>query len=71
MSIVFRYVLVDGSPIERFWSFYNPSGHNDQLLFECVKSALQGILSNTKNFKIPTIFTITNKYKLLQQFTSI
>lgn len=46
MSIVFRYVLIDGSPVERFWSFNNPTGHDAQSLFECIKSALQEVIPN-------------------------
>ncbi|KAF0702099.1 zinc finger MYM-type protein 1-like, partial [Aphis craccivora] len=44
MSIVFRYVLTDGSPVERFWGFFNPTGHDAKCLSECIKSTLQNVL---------------------------
>lgn len=44
MLIVFQYVSVDGSPIERFWSFYNPTGHDAQSLLECMKPVLQEVI---------------------------
>jgi len=44
MSIVFRYVLTDGSPVERFWSFFNSTGHDAKCLSECIKSTLQNVL---------------------------
>lgn len=44
MSIVFRYVLTDDSPVERFWGFFNPISHDAKGLSECIKSALQEVL---------------------------
>ncbi|KAL4098036.1 hypothetical protein QTP88_022708 [Uroleucon formosanum] len=44
MSIVFRYLLTDGSPVERFWGFFNPTGHDAKCLSECIKSTLQDVL---------------------------
>jgi len=26
LSIIFRYLLSDGTPVERFWGFFNPTG---------------------------------------------
>lgn len=42
MSVVFRYVLLDGFPVERFWTICNPSSH-DEVLSQCLKSALQEV----------------------------
>ncbi|KAL4153204.1 hypothetical protein QTP88_001037 [Uroleucon formosanum] len=46
MSIVFRYLLTDGSPVERFWGFFNPTGHDAKCLSECIKSILQDVLTD-------------------------
>jgi len=32
MSIIFRYILSNGTPVERFWGFFNPSGHDAKSL---------------------------------------
>lgn len=40
MSIVFRYILADGRPVERFWSFVEPTGHDAVSLATCVKKEL-------------------------------
>lgn len=48
MFIVFQYVLLDGSPVERFWGFLNPTGHDAKALFECIKSTLQIVLPDPK-----------------------
>lgn len=40
MAIIFRYILSDGSPVERFWGFFNPSGHDAKSLTECIKISL-------------------------------
>jgi len=48
MSIVFRYVLTDGSPIERFWGFFNPTGHDAKSLSECIKSTLEVVLTDKR-----------------------
>eukprot|EP00102_Acyrthosiphon_pisum_P014947 XP_008185265.1 PREDICTED: uncharacterized protein LOC103310034 [Acyrthosiphon pisum] len=48
MSIVFRYLLTDGSPVERFWGFFNPTGHDAKCLSECIKSTLQDVLTDKK-----------------------
>ncbi|KAL4097871.1 hypothetical protein QTP88_022574 [Uroleucon formosanum] len=46
MSIVFRYLLTDGSSVERFWGFFNPTGHDAKCLSECIKSTLQEVLTD-------------------------
>lgn len=46
MSIVFRYLLTDGSPVERFWGFFNPTGHDAKCLSECIKSTLKDVLTD-------------------------
>ena len=28
LAIVFRYVLPNGEPVERFWGFIHPTGHD-------------------------------------------
>ena len=47
MAIIFRYVLPDGSPVERFWGFFNPSDHTAVGLSECIKNILTQITSDT------------------------
>ena len=46
MVIVFRYVLPGGGPVERFWTFLNPSGHNAPALSACVKQTLNEVVSD-------------------------
>lgn len=46
ISIVFRYILSDGTPVERFWGFFNPSGHDAKSLSECIKYNLKEITDN-------------------------
>lgn len=46
MIIVFRYLLSNGKPVERFWTFKNPCGHDAQALATCVKDALEEVVSD-------------------------
>jgi hypothetical protein len=46
MSIIFRYILSNGTPVERFWRFFNPSGHEAKSLSECIKYNLKDVTEN-------------------------
>jgi len=47
MSIVFKYILSDGTPVERFWGFFIPSGHDAKSLSDCIKYNLKEVSENT------------------------
>lgn len=38
LSIIFRYLLLDGTPI---WDFFNLTGHHAKELSECITSNLE------------------------------
>ena len=40
LVIVFRYVLANGQPVERFWKFDNPEGHNGESIAKCICTSL-------------------------------
>jgi hypothetical protein len=44
LSIIFRYLLLDGIPVERFWGFFNPTGHDAKSLSECIIFNLEKVL---------------------------
>jgi len=44
LSIIFRYLLSDGTPVERFWGFFNPTGHDAKSLSECIIFNLEKFL---------------------------
>lgn len=44
MTTVFRYILADGTPVERFWNFVNPPDHDALSLSECIKNNLEQVL---------------------------
>ena len=46
MVIVFRYVLPDGSPVERFWVFFNPNNHTAAGLSDCIKTILAQVVTD-------------------------
>ncbi|KAJ4427303.1 hypothetical protein ANN_24923 [Periplaneta americana] len=46
MVIVFRYLLSNGKPVERFWAFKNSCGHDAQALATRVKDALEEVVSD-------------------------
>ncbi|XP_025412523.1 uncharacterized protein LOC112684990, partial [Sipha flava] len=46
MSIIFRYILSNGTPVERFWGFFNPSGHDAKSLSKCIKYNLKEVTEN-------------------------
>jgi hypothetical protein len=48
LVIVFRYEL-KGQPVERFWGFLNPDGHNAESLTSTILSEIYPILKNTPN----------------------
>ncbi|VVC37262.1 Domain of unknown function DUF4371 [Cinara cedri] len=46
LSIIFRYLLSDGTPVERFWGFFNPTGHDAKSLSECIIFNLEKVLES-------------------------
>lgn len=48
MAIVFRYV-VKGKPVERFWDFLMPSGHDAKALSSVILTELEKHLKDNKN----------------------
>lgn len=46
LSIIFRYLLSDGTPVERFWGFFNPTGHDAKSLPECIIFNLEKVLES-------------------------
>lgn len=44
MTVVFRYILPDGTPVERFWCFTNPSDHDAVNLSECIRTILKQVI---------------------------
>ncbi|XP_060845267.1 zinc finger MYM-type protein 1-like [Rhopalosiphum padi] len=46
LSIIFRYLLSDGTPGERFWGFFNPTGHDAKSLSECIIFNLEKVLKS-------------------------
>lgn len=47
MFIVFRYILSDGTSVERFWGFFIPSGYDVKSLSDCIKDNLKEVSDNT------------------------
>lgn len=48
LVIVFHYEI-NGQPVERFWGFFNPDGHNAESLTSTILSEINPILKNTPN----------------------
>lgn len=46
LVVVFRYVLPNGQPVERFWHFVNPSGHDAASIAKCIHAALEKVVDN-------------------------
>ncbi|GBN30192.1 Zinc finger MYM-type protein 1 [Araneus ventricosus] len=44
LVVVFRYVLSNGQPVERFWGFTNPPGHDAQSIAECIQASLEKVV---------------------------
>lgn len=44
MVIVLRYTLKNGTPVERFWSYKNPSDHDAVALADCIENVLISVL---------------------------
>ncbi|GBL86441.1 Zinc finger MYM-type protein 1 [Araneus ventricosus] len=49
LAIVFRYVLSNGQPVERFWGFTNPTGNDAKYLnssiAECIQASLEKVVA--------------------------
>lgn len=48
LVLVFRYEI-NGQPVERFWGFSNPDGHNAESLISTILSEINPILKNIPN----------------------
>lgn len=46
LVIVFRYVLANGQPVERFWKFDNPEGHDAKSIAKCISTSLDYVVQN-------------------------
>ena len=44
MMVVFRYLLPDGSPVERFWTFISPENHDASSLANNLKTILEQVI---------------------------
>ncbi|GBM55660.1 hypothetical protein AVEN_6849-1 [Araneus ventricosus] len=45
MAVVFRYFLSNGQPVERFWGFTNPPGHDAKSIDECIQASLEKVVA--------------------------
>lgn len=45
MTVVFRYILPSGSPVERLWCITNPPDHDAISLAECIKTYLKQVVN--------------------------
>ncbi|GBM43161.1 hypothetical protein AVEN_128486-1 [Araneus ventricosus] len=45
LVVVFRYVLSKGQPVERFWGFTNPLGHDSKSIAECILASLEKVVA--------------------------
>uniref|UniRef100_A0A8D9A6D5 Zinc finger MYM-type protein 1 n=1 Tax=Cacopsylla melanoneura TaxID=428564 RepID=A0A8D9A6D5_9HEMI len=46
MSIICRYILPTGKPVERFWTFCNPDDHTAPALASTIKTELEKMIGN-------------------------
>ncbi|GBM86440.1 hypothetical protein AVEN_108452-1 [Araneus ventricosus] len=44
LVVVYRYVLSNGKPIERFWGFTNTPGHDSKSIAECIQASLEKVV---------------------------
>ncbi|GBO44561.1 hypothetical protein AVEN_221618-1 [Araneus ventricosus] len=45
LVVVFRYVLSNGQPVERFWGFTNRPGHDAKSMAECIQASLEKVVA--------------------------
>ncbi|GBM18203.1 hypothetical protein AVEN_151735-1 [Araneus ventricosus] len=45
LVVIFRYVLSNGQPVERFWEFTNPPGHDAKYIAECIQASLEKVVA--------------------------
>ncbi|GBO19779.1 hypothetical protein AVEN_246066-1 [Araneus ventricosus] len=45
LVVVFRYVLSNGQPVEKFWEFTNPLGHDAKSIPKCIQASLEKVLA--------------------------
>ncbi|GBN00612.1 hypothetical protein AVEN_86377-1 [Araneus ventricosus] len=45
LVVVIRYVLSNGQPVERFWGFTNPPGHEAKSIAECIQASLEKVVA--------------------------
>lgn len=46
MVVVFKYVLPNGTHVERFWAFHNPASHDPASMAKTINEVLQKVLDN-------------------------
>lgn len=46
LVIAFRYVLPNGQPVERFWKFDNPQGHDAESIAKCICTSLEYVVQD-------------------------
>ncbi|GBN64949.1 hypothetical protein AVEN_135904-1 [Araneus ventricosus] len=44
LVVVFRYILSNGQPVEKFWEFTNPPGHDAKSIPKCIQASLEKVL---------------------------
>ena len=49
LVIVFRYVLTNGQPVERFSKFDNPEGHDTESIAKCICTSVDYVVQNPEN----------------------
>ncbi|GBO37341.1 hypothetical protein AVEN_190479-1 [Araneus ventricosus] len=45
LVVVFRYVLSNGQPVEKFWEFANPLGHDAKSIPKYIQASLEKVLA--------------------------
>ncbi|GBN47597.1 hypothetical protein AVEN_32787-1, partial [Araneus ventricosus] len=48
LVVVYRYVLCNGQPVERFWGFKNPPGHDAKSIAECIQASLEKVVTKSE-----------------------
>lgn len=58
--VVFHYTLNNRLPVERFWTFLNPSNTSAETLFACITSVLIDVIGENKEKLISQSYDGTN-----------
>ncbi|GBO29569.1 hypothetical protein AVEN_132743-1 [Araneus ventricosus] len=65
LVVVFRYVLSNGQPVERFWGFTNPPGHDAKSIAECIQEGLEKVVAKLEKLISQSYDVNTLVFKLL------